>query len=286
MRPPRPQARPAAWLAFALVLTVSATGEPQSKRKPETAAQKAEKQACVDAHTRGQSLAREGKVAAAREQFITCGREACPGALRTDCVQWLADANESQPSVVVEARDERGKQTTDVKVYIDGQLSAQALDGRSIEVDPGTHSFRYVSRKGSVIDEQVVVLEGQKNRKLMAVFPREAPPPKPFRIPMTSYVLGAVGAGALGNFVFWAASGRGTESDLEACAPRCSQDDADTMHRQYLLADISLALALAAFGGAVVVALTQQDGSDPEAPSGAEVQAVIGPTGAALRGSF
>jgi hypothetical protein len=275
-------------LTLSLLVTVSATGESQPKRKGETPEQKAEKQTCVEAHVNGQALSREGKLGAARAQFITCGREACPGALRKDCVNWLAQANESQPSVVVEARDERGKQTTDVKVYIDGRLAAQALEGRSIEVDPGTHAFRYVSKKGSVIDEQVVVLEGQKNRKLVAVFPREPEPPKPFRTPTASWVLGGIGVGAVGNFVLWAAIGSSQESDLEqTCAPRCAQEDADAMRRSYLMADISIALALAAFGGAVVVALTQQDdGAPPQDTGGVALRAAIGPTGAALRGEF
>ena len=285
---PRRSRWSAALATGALVLAIAPVAEPQTKKKPETPEQKAEKQACVDAHTTGQGLARDGKLTAARAEFITCGRETCPGAIRNDCVQWLTDANASQPSVVVEARDERGKQTTQVQVYIDGRLVAEGLDGRAIEVDPGTRAFRYVSRKGSAIDERVVILEGQKNRKLMAAFPRDKDAPRPFRVPTLSYVLGGIGVGGLANFIAWAAIGQAKENELhDTCAPRCTQDDADSMRSRYLFADVSLGLALAAFGGAVVVALTQQDGPEP-APGGdtVSVQAVFGPGSAALRGSF
>jgi hypothetical protein len=264
----------------------AASGQPR-RTKRETPEELAEKKACVEAHTTGQSLAREGKLGDARKQFITCGREACPGAIRKDCADWLAEATESQPSIVVEARDEQGKQTTDVKVYVDDVLVADALDGRAIEVDPGTHSFRYVSKKGSALDERVVILEGQKNRKLAAVFPRAPAPPRPFRLPLLSLVLGGVGAGALGNFVFWGALGSSKEGDLEdTCAPRCTQDDADTMHRHYLLADISLGLSVAAFGGAVVVALTRQDDEAPADEGATRAELVVGPSSLGLRGSF
>src|SRR5262245_54532309 len=88
-----------------------AAAQPKRKGgKVETPEEKAAKQACVDAHTKGQALSHDGKLATAREEFIACGRETCPGAIRQDCVTWLTEATESQPSVVVEARDEHGKQ--------------------------------------------------------------------------------------------------------------------------------------------------------------------------------
>ncbi|MEJ7732109.1 MAG: hypothetical protein WKG00_23220 [Polyangiaceae bacterium] len=270
-------------LAIGVLGLAGGPSQAQSRRPADQAEAKAVKQACIDAHGAGQSLQREGKLAAARERFVGCGREECPSPIRRDCAQWLATATESQPSVVVEARDEMGQPTTDVRVFVDGVQMAAALDGRALEVDPGSRAFRYVSGRGTVLEERLVVLEGQKNRKLLAVFPRDAVPPPPYRVPTMTWVLGGVGLGALANFVLWGVIGRVDEDNLDRCAPRCPQEDADTLHREYVLADISLLLALGSFGGATAFALTARSAPAKDAPQAA---IYAGPGWFGVRGTF
>ncbi|WP_156339248.1 hypothetical protein [Chondromyces crocatus] len=246
---------------------------------------KAEKKVCVEAHANGQGLVREGKFTEAREAFITCGRETCPGAVRKECVQFMGELNEKQPSVVIEARDEIGQPTAEVKVFIDGAEVAGSLDGRAIEVDPGQRAFRYVSSKGKVLERSVLILEGQRNRKLTAVFGYPPPPPpEPFQIPVLSYVLGGVAAGGLGNFVFWGLLGKSEQGELEdSCAPRCRQEDVDAMRRSYLLADLSLGIGVAALGAATVVALLHNSGKEKPPP---RLTVTLQPGGLVAIGSF
>lgn len=251
---------------------------------------RAEKKACVEAHAKGQSLAQEGKYAEAREAFITCGREVCPGPIRKECAALLAELDEKQPTVVIEVRDEVGRPTTEVTVSVDGSELTATLDGRAIEVDPGKHSFRYVLKSGKSLEETVMILEGQRNRKLSAIFgepPPPPPPPKPpLTIPVISYALGGVSAAALGSFAIFGVIGKGKQGDLEeTCAPRCKQEDVDAMRTDYLIADVSLGISVVALGAAVYFTLTNTPDPPKPAPE-PEVSFVVGPRGAGVIGRF
>ena len=257
-----------------------------AKRDP-----RAEKKACVEAHAKGQALVKDGKLTAAREEFITCGRETCPGAIRKECAALLTEVEANQPSIVIEARDEIGRPTTDVKVFVDDTEIAASLDGRALEIDPGQHSIRYVSKRGKTIEQSVVILEGQRNRKLSAIFghppPPPPPPPKPFQIPVLAYVAGGVGALGLGSFVVWGLLGNSKQGELEdTCAPRCSQEDADTMRRDFLIADLSLGLAAVALGAAVVITVIENGDEPSPAPAPPPVGVVLRPGGVAAFGRF
>ena len=276
------------------MMSSGVAGDARADKKADKAAEKAaekaekaaEKQACIDAHSRGQALVRDGKLHDAREQFIACGRESCPGAIRKDCAQWLGEANEQQPSVVIGAKDDHGKDTVKVRVLVDGNEVQKMLDGRPIELDPGTHSFHYVLENKKTLDEQVLIRQGEKNRKLTAVFPRVQEPPKPFEIPTAGYVLGGVAIGAIGNFVAWAIVGKNQQSELESsCAPRCPQEDADAMRRDYALADVSLGLALVAAGAAVAITLISNRPEQPP-PGQPPLGWRLRPAGTGLAGSF
>ena len=274
------------FLAFAAVASVgdgAYAGKPKPAPKRDL---KAEKKACVEAHARGQTLMREGKLAAAREDFITCGLDTCPGAIRKECADLLAKVNEKQPSVVIDGRDEVGRPTTEVKVFVDDKEMAASLDGRAIEVDPGQRTFRYVLKGGKkTLERKVLVLEGQRSRKLSVVFGQPPPPPpKPFEVPLLSYILGGVAIGGLGNFAVWGALGKSKQGDLEdSCAPRCRQEDVDAMRSNYVLADVSLALGAAALGAAVVVTLVHNSGEEKPAPP---VNVVLHPGGFMAVGHF
>ncbi|HET9953408.1 MAG TPA: hypothetical protein VFQ61_02830, partial [Polyangiaceae bacterium] len=77
---------------------------------------------CVDSNTAAQSLVREGKFGAAREQLKRCLEPACPGLVRDDCAQRLDALDRVQPTVVFEVKDEQGRDLAEVTIQVDGQL--------------------------------------------------------------------------------------------------------------------------------------------------------------------
>ena len=102
-----------------------------------------DKQLCVSAYEETQSLRKEGQLRKARERVLTCVQESCPAVVRKDCAQWLPEIEASIPTIVFEVRGPSGGETSDVRVFFDGQLLAERLDGKAIAVEPGEHTFRY-----------------------------------------------------------------------------------------------------------------------------------------------
>ena len=64
--------------------------------------------------------------------------------------------------------------------------------------------------------------------------------------------LGAVAAVAFGSFAFFAVEGVKREAAMEAsCAPACDPGRVDAMQRDYLVADVALAVGVVAAGAAI-----------------------------------
>src|SRR3954467_7734926 len=61
---------------------------------------------CVAAHTNGQSLRRQGKLAEARDQLRMCSDPKCP--MSTDCIRRLDELENAQPTVVFDVKDSSG----------------------------------------------------------------------------------------------------------------------------------------------------------------------------------
>src|SRR5215472_923722 len=173
------------------------------------------KNACLSAAERGQNLRTDGKLVSARDEFLVCARDDCPHLVRTDCMTWLSQIDASLPSVVFSATA-GGADVTDVRVRYDGQLLLERLDGKAKPIDPGTHVFQF-ERAGDKVEVRVVIAEGEKNRKVIAVFdnPRTAtPPPSAVSssggrapVPIAAYVLGGVGLLAAGSFAYFGITG-------------------------------------------------------------------------------
>lgn len=226
--------------------------------------------ACIAAHEEAQSLRGQKKLHAAREKFVACARQECPSAVRKECAEQLSQLDKDAPTVALEARDDDGNDTTAVTVSLDGTPIAERLTGIAIDVDPGEHVFRFERADGKAIEQRVLVVEGEKNRKVVAEYasllpkpppkdesgPRPAPPPPEKHVPAVAYVLGGVGIAALGSFALFAIQGKSQEDDLAGkCAPNCTSDDLKTMRRDYLIADVSAGVGIVAVAVAVILAL-------------------------------
>jgi hypothetical protein len=139
---------------------------------PAHAADKAE---CVNAYSKAQSLRDAHQLASAREQLRICARPVCTQFIVQDCTSWLADVEPRIPSVVLAAKDANGSELADVTVSLDGKVFAQKLDGRSMELDPGQHTFSFVSADGRKVETSILVLEGQKARPVAVAFAAPKP---------------------------------------------------------------------------------------------------------------
>ena len=131
---------------------------------------------------------------------IVRAREECPSIVRDDCVPWLVELDRAQPSVVVHARDEAGRDLVAVHVEIDGRTVAEALDGNPIPVDPGTHTVRCEATGRAPSEQRILVAQGDKGRPLTVDLPAPAALPspaaaaavKPTGPPIAAYATGGI----------------------------------------------------------------------------------------------
>ncbi len=162
--------------AWALVAT-SAAAQPAAEEDEAPALDETTK-ACVDAFGAAQTLRKEGRLRASRAQLLICAQPECPSLLTDKCIPWLAEVQAAIPSIVVVATDPEGHDTTEVRVTMDGMVLAEEVTGRAIDVDPGARQFRFDHPQALAIEQQLVIVEGDKGRRVELRF--EAPPaPQP-----------------------------------------------------------------------------------------------------------
>jgi hypothetical protein len=137
------------------------------------------KEACIDAHSRGQDVRDQGKLSLARKLFLSCAQAACPAAVQSDCARLADDLAAMQPSIVFVARDEAGNDLPETSVQLDGRLVQSRLDGRPHDVDPGNHTVRF-SHRGRDYVVSIMIGAGEKSRTVLGRFRSQfaaSPPP-------------------------------------------------------------------------------------------------------------
>ena len=278
-----------------------------------------DKRTCIVSSESGQKLRHDGKLRAAREQLLVCARQECPAVIRQDCAQFLSEVTTSTPSVVIAARDTNGKETLAVKVSVDGEVALTKLDGKALSVDPGVHTFKYEAEDGTVLQEDVGIREGEKNRVLYVAFHKpeaETPPPpatpaatsapgatpaaapvvttttttKP-GIPTGAFVFGGIGLVGVGLGTFFIVSAGSDASKLRStCAPSCPHNDVSDARNKALLGDVGLAVGGVAVIAAVWMVLSRPGTEKVVQTTGTNLHVDVAPTpgGASmgLRGSF
>jgi hypothetical protein len=253
-------------LVAALALTVQGTAWGQGASVEDTAE-------CISAADQGQKLRNERKLLEARRQFFLCARASCPTLLRRDCTEWAERANADIPTVVFRARDEVGNDIVDARVSIDRSPTLEPIDGRRVSVDPGPHVF-VIEGHGDRAERTVVLADGDRREVAVTLArPATVPPsarerPAALEVarpglsapPTLSLVLGGVALVGLGGFAYFGATGTSDADGLrDGCSKTasCRRADVDAIERKYLVADISLGVAIAALAGAVVLWITQ-----------------------------
>lgn len=251
-------------LALALVTPISTSSR---------AAPPDPKAVCFEAYPDAQKDRKTGKLRAARRALVTCSQDACPAAVRKDCAQWLAEVDAELPSVLVVATDPSGRDTAAVRVSVDGEIVAERLAGKSIEVDPGEHVFRF-EHAGQAIEQSVIVRQSEKSRKLAIDFatprgsaaptapppPVDGAPPSPSRpVPVAVFVLGGVALASLATGTYFYFAQKSEHDDLAArCAPACSPDDVAPLKTKQLVAGVGLGVGVAALAAATVLFVTRR----------------------------
>jgi hypothetical protein len=303
MRPSRPL------IAATLVASLVTTAVPGRARADE-------KETCVAASDQAQNLRDEGKYRRAREALLICARDACPGIVRRDCEKWLSDLDASYPTIVLGARDAKGRDVPGARVLVDGAPFSDKLDGKPLPIDPGEHVFRYEAPGVAPLEERAVIRVGEKNRFLTAqlkplagaAVAANAPPPASSAStpsarapsdagasdtastggpPASVYILGGVGLVGLAGFAYFGVSGKSQISDMKAtCAPACAQSDVDDAKSKLLIADVSLGVGLVAIGAATWILISHWSSSAPPAAARVDVHPLPGGALASVRGTL
>ena len=136
------------------------------------------KQECAAAYENTQSLRESGHLLDARKQAVACSASTCSIYVVKDCTQWLAEIDESLPTVVFTAENVAAADPLAVRVTVDGQPIAETLDGKPVPLDAGEHVVRFETPGADAVEQKVTLQAGEKNRALKASF-KQAPPPVP-----------------------------------------------------------------------------------------------------------
>jgi hypothetical protein len=214
--------------------------------------------ACMAAAVDGQTARDAGHLLRAREQLASCLDVACPAVVRKDCAQFLDEVEAKLPSIVVRVRDAEGRDIAASRVRIDDRDVALALAGRSVALDPGPHAI-VVDAGAHTLRSDVLLREGERGRIVdLALPPRPTPSARPSTL---VWVLGGVGVAGLATFAVAGLTGVKQWNDLESqCKPNCESSRVDEVNARFAVADVSLAIAIAALGTATVLYLAAPAG--------------------------
>jgi hypothetical protein len=123
-----------------------------------------EKRVCAASYEAAQSLRNQQKLRKAREQLAVCAHGSCPSVVTLDCASWLKEVDAAIPTLLIRARDERGRTVSDFRVLVDGEPLTRDLDA-PVPLDPGPHLVR-IEATGFAPLEQNVVLRAAEHRRV------------------------------------------------------------------------------------------------------------------------
>lgn len=235
-------------------------------RAADAGAEESRQHLCVAAFRDAQLLEKGGKLTAAVGTYDACQRQWCPAELLQRCSALQTQLQSKLPTAVFFAKDSKDTDIPRYRVFVNGEEFVGADRGRALSLDPGTHRVRFTLDDPPREHEQMVrVAEGEKNRRVVAVFASDGAKPKPdasvgalppplatrsaTTISPAAWVFGGVSLLSLGLFGYFAARGYDDEQSLSSrCAPSCPRADVDAIRTKYLVADVSLALGLVSAG--------------------------------------
>jgi hypothetical protein len=248
---------------------------------------------CLQAYEDGQNLRRQGDLLSASQKLLACGGPACPVRMQRDCQRWWDEVQRSLPTVVFRVRGADNTSLPGASIAIDG-ADAQPLDGRALQMNPGQHLVVFEHPGYAPLRTPVFITEGEKlephdvtltalsevGRPQLSAAPRvPAVPldPAPPSARVTRSWTGPIAAGAVAalggvGLAYFGSSAKSGEQALDRCTPNCSQGSVDAVKRDYLMANLSLGIGVAALVGAGLMLLLD-DGAAPSTNSGSGASA-------------
>jgi hypothetical protein len=258
---------------------------------------------CMDAYEQTQEARQAGNLLRARVLAQSCVSEACHDVIRNSCQTWQAELAVEIPSVSIRVVDEQGTPLGGATVVVDGK-DVLSSAGRTLELDPGTHSVEVSVQGYEPGDKTFELSSGEKEVPIeMALVPKPneppPPPPPPIKQPpplWPSYALGAVGVAGFATLGVLGSQARSADRDLDSCAPSktCDADEVSTIKTQYTIANAGLGVGIAGVVGAVgwsIFALNSRRSSsraesDRAAGSGHSLRVNLTSQGVVARGEF
>jgi len=208
---------------------------------------------CLAATEAALKSGNDHKLRAERSQLLVCGAASCPSDIRKDCAQRIDALNAQIPTIIFQAKDGAGKDIMAVKVTMDGEALAERLEGTSLSIDPGNHTFVFETPGQPTVTEQLVITEGEKDRRERIVFGAASPAggvpgtpaPTPGALPTTpelgasssssglgtqkilALVAGGVGVVGLGIGTAFGVMAMSQKSDAQSACPgsQCATQD-------------------------------------------------------------
>lgn len=267
---------------------------------------------CIEAADRAQALRDEGHYSSARKELVVCSRPTCPAVIERDCTVWLVDLDRAMPTIVVRSRRPEARSA---RVFVDGALFVDGLDGQPKPIDPGEHVFRFEVPEEPPTEEKLVIFAAEHERVVdvpapvtadpptaetepavergTPLTPEPEPEPSPTVAPTSgtrtlAYVLGGAGIVGLGigvGFGLKAKSTYDSASSAERCPTGPTSCDEQGIaggrdaHSEATIATVATIAGGALVAGGLVLFLTSR--SSPPVT----LQTAALPGGAAIRGA-
>ena len=255
-------------LTVVALATVALHSAHASEDRTQDVAQSAdEKKQCVTDYVAGQRSRNARDFVTAKKHFLACAQVQCHANIRKDCATWLSEVGQDSSSIVIAAQY-KGIDVTAVRVYLDENLLTDGLDGRALEVNPGKHTLRFESDTYEKSEQVVLIREGERNRgvavSLRKIGEGSSDSNKSYAtyrkdVPVLSYILGGVGVAGVGMFAGFGLKGMNGKSELDrlACKPNCDATKTASIKRDFVVADVGLAIGIASLGTAAILLFTR-----------------------------
>lgn len=189
----------------------------------------------------------------------------------------------------------RGRGAETAEVAIDGVSVGDQVIGTPMPTDPGPHTIEAKAPGFKPFRKSLRLAEQQTETVELVLEPEPVPPPGTAgtgsvraggRSPVFGYVIGGIGIASLGASGVFFGLRAGKISDLDKACPNrtcpssAQQSDIDAGKLYTTIANVTLAVGIAAVAGGVVLVLTSGPSSEPS------VALAPAPGGAQLLGKF